>query len=515
MKAVAKPVLNSEVQSIIEAAADSDALHSGQACIWTLDDDETDRGFDDQDLNDMVANSGPKGRVAKVYNEEPMVPWRLGHEDDGEFEEAFREAAVLPRTDHPALAHSDSPLWRGTSETDPTRKADGRHLWADFSKMPEPVRKLTDSLYPWRSAEVTRDYRGLGATVLGVGMVGVRPAKKGLGPMILNSDNGKRIEVHRCAGIKAPIKFAEETTMANEAEPTPLGMLILQKAQAKAAANEDQTTDTVMAEIVEATGMDSTSFQASLMGQGEPFTDQQLMAIANVLAIDVAELQAAGGGPKPTDTPDEEPEVENMSDKTKKTTKPAVKDDKPVVLTPEQFAELTSAKSERDSLKEQFAEVRKGLKTEREAREVSEQKAAKIEVEQWAQTELFADGRVTGDNQKLVMHALNTSHPQQVEQFADGDTMHDVLKRTLKAITTPKVAPGHRPVSKDAKSGGDADKPARVVEEFAAKVKANPRTKVKIENFAELANCTSDEVERVVAMAKKDRRIGAKRTLAG
>lgn len=534
MTTAAKPRRsNSERQLVVQMAkrfAEDAGLHSGRACIWALDGDATDRGFTSKDVDDMVANSGPNGRIQRVFGEEITAPWRLGHEDDGELEEAFREAAALPRTDHPALAHVRRPLWRAKSPTDPTPQDDGPALWCDFSDMPTPVRELTKTLYPWRSAEITRDYRGLGAAVLGVGMIGARrPGKKNLGPMSFNAEGGRTtVEVYPMKPVQDPVQFMDET---------PLGMKILQKAQAKAAANEDQTTDTVMAELLEATGLDSPSFQAALMGQGDGFTDQQLMAVANVLQMDAAELQAAAGQAPASDAPaddaaaagdddDEDMEVEQMAEKTKKAkqakaTRPAkgrgTSGDQPVTLTREEFAELQADAKAGQDLRAEFAELKADVAKARQARAASERKASAAEIEAWAQQELFAEGRVTGDNRDLVLHALKATHPAAIETFASEDDAHTVLKRVLQAVTTPKTRQGRTARSGHTPHrGDDTDKPKAVVEQyFHEKVQGQTRTNVKVETFAEMAGCTAEEIARCVELAKADTRIGAKHTREG
>lgn len=169
----------------------------GRARIFRIDGDESDKGFDLAALDTIVANFS--ARKVGTQTDVP-APVHLGHEDDRAI-----ERAVL-RTDLPSLGEPRK-LWR-----------DGTELWAEI-EAPEAVLPLY-TLYPNRSAEIYRDFQGRGPTLKGIGLLGAsQPAKKGLGPVVLNDATGGE---YVCANpVDGAIQFTEEPMPNPKPAPTP------------------------------------------------------------------------------------------------------------------------------------------------------------------------------------------------------------------------------------------------------------------------------------------------------
>ena len=170
---------------------------SGEACIFRLDGDASDRGFTESDLDKIVANFS--ARKPGTQTDVP-APWHLGHEED----RAVESRILATRTDFPALARTDLVYRKG------------RELWAKSSGPAET--RAIHALYPHRSAEIYRNYPGQGPTLKGVGLLGAaQAAKKGLGPVVLNDATGGEYVI--TAPVLEAVRF-QEAHMPTTPAPT-------------------------------------------------------------------------------------------------------------------------------------------------------------------------------------------------------------------------------------------------------------------------------------------------------
>lgn len=172
---------------------------SGEACIFRLDGDDSDRKFTETDLDTVVANFA--ARKAGTQSDVP-APWHLGHEED----RAIESRLLANRTDLPAIAKTEAVFRKGLE------------LWAKVSG-PGATRPILD-LYPYRSAELYRDYPGQGPTLKGVGLLGAsQPAKKGLGAVVLNDATGGEYVI--TAPVLDTVRFQEAPMATPIVTPAP------------------------------------------------------------------------------------------------------------------------------------------------------------------------------------------------------------------------------------------------------------------------------------------------------
>lgn len=445
---------------------------TGRACIYRIDGDATDRGFTTGDLDRLIENFN--ARKAGTSNDVP-APWHLGHEDDRKVESAFLKALVR-RTDLPALAEPTK-LWRK-----------GAELWSEV-KVPTPALPLL-TLYPYRSAEIYRDYHGQGPTLKGVGMLGAtQPAKKGLGPVVLNDATGGE---YVCApSIDEPLMFMEGEVGA-------MGPKILAKIQAIAAADEGKTTDSVLQEVAQAARLDSAGLLGLLTGQSDVvLSSEQAAAMANVLGMTMDEIQTGMGG-APDDEAIDEDEEEDMAEK-KPAVKPEAKPELPTdgAVTAEQFAEL---RGHVEALRTRDREKDELLKAQRATIASLQTEGDKLRVERFhervdllVKADLLDAGRISPAHKDQVTKLLRQYGG--VEKFAEGEAgltaTIDLLKELLPAKAESAV---RRPVTQAPRD----QRVKQAVAAFAAQRATGMQC--SFETFAEAAHALSPE-EIAAAMA--------------
>lgn len=378
---------------------------TAKARIFRLDDDATDRGFDEADLDRLVENFNARKQGSP--NDIP-APWHLGHEDDRKVEQAFLKSFVK-RTDLPALA-TPNKVWR-----------EGKELWSEVT-IPTIALPL-HQLYPQRSAEIYRDYRGQGPTLKGVGMLGAtQPAKKGLGAVVLNDEaGGEYVVATPVAGLERFMDGATATTPQTE-----LGALILSKVQAVAAADEGKTTDSVLQEVAQAAGLDSAGFMALLSGQSTvELSDEQAAAMANVLGVTMDEIKAAAGlkptGDAPADAPADDQEVAKMSE-------PKIQP-----VSPEKFAELqqtVNALKARDTEKDELLKAQRAEIAKLQAAKATEQAERFSErITNVVERDFLSTGRISPAHKEALTGILKRASG--LEQFAEGQ---DPLTATIEVL---------------------------------------------------------------------------------
>lgn len=130
--------------------------------IFTADPEPGPRKYTRDDLQVIAENFN--GRIKRLRNEDLKNPLVIGHEEEQE---------ILKRSDLPAAGWIDK-VW-----------VDGDRLMGQADRVPDPVRSWIDGgQYRTWSAEIYRDYHGLGPALRRVALLGADiPHKKDLGEL--------------------------------------------------------------------------------------------------------------------------------------------------------------------------------------------------------------------------------------------------------------------------------------------------------------------------------------------
>ena len=439
--------------------------------------DGTDRGFGEKDLDRVVENFA--ARKVGSPNDVP-APWHLGHEDDRLVEGAFLKTLVK-RTDLPALAEPTR-LWRK-----------GAELWSEV-QVPEIALPLL-ALYPSRSAEIYRDFRGQGPTLKGVGLLGAtQPAKKGLGPVVLNDASGSEYVV--TDPVRDAITFMEPMPQ------TGMGPKLLKKIQSIAAAEDGKTTDSVLQDVAKAARMDSASLLGLLTGQSDVvLSAEQAAGIATALGMTMAEVQA--GGMPAEDEEDAMKDPKAAKAEAEKAEAEKLKAKKPVEAmaegpTAEQFNELVQTVA---ALQAGDREKNELLTAQKHTIAALQTQNATVQAERFnerlealVQRDLLDTGRISPAHKERVVKLLRPFGG--VEKFAEGETGLVETVGLLKDLLVPKTESAvRRPVH----NGSSDQRIKGVLQAFAEHRRLGMRG--GFETFAELAHALTPE-EIVAAKAQ-------------
>lgn len=360
--------------------------------IFTADPTPGPRRYTRDELQNIADNFGDSGRIKTQLGEDLQNPVVIGHEEDQE---------VLRRSDLPAAGWLHNVYMEGDN------------LMGVAAEVPDPVRTWVDGgQYRTWSAEIYRDYKGMGPTLRRVALLGADiPHKKDLGK-IEWENHAEGEEYETITQHKEGYAMTRAELIAKLRGP----VLEAATAESFSEAQVDAFFETLTDETLEKFAGDEMQFEAKGMMRLVPVAAPAAPAAPKPAAP--AAPAAAGGLPVPGAAP-----------------------------APQRFTETEEGKALKGLVQQQNNRIAE-----------LENKAKNNKIEAYVEG-LVSSGQVSGENVDRVRSYLRKSDG--IEKYAEGESALDTAMATLAAVL-PKKEARTSPVTVGAAGGVSDDAASQI-----------------------------------------------------